>query len=154
MLRDCLQLYRGLIIEMEYFLSVCLKCHIPVAYLAVHVLTDALQGDLWLVVMASQPWGPTLAMDGFWERLPSLAEVWSSCTRRVGELPVTSGGACRCSVSTGTKGGCLGLDPVLPGHTSYGKITTCTSDLLMCLGFFPCHTLQQLNSKSDCCIML
>lgn len=37
MLRDCLQLYRGLIIEMEYFLSVYLKCSIPVAYLAVHL---------------------------------------------------------------------------------------------------------------------
>lgn len=52
MLRDCLQLYRDLIIEMEYFLSVHFKCNIPVAYLAVHVLTDALQGDLWLMVTA------------------------------------------------------------------------------------------------------
>lgn len=54
MLRDHLQLYRGLIIEIAYFLSVHLKCSIPVAYLAIHILTDTLQSDLWLVVMATQ----------------------------------------------------------------------------------------------------
>lgn len=48
MLADYLQLYRSLITEITYFLSVRLKCSVPVRCLAVHLLTDALQGDLWL----------------------------------------------------------------------------------------------------------